>query len=283
MENDEPPTYQAVAGPFEQPPAYIPVQSAMARGVGRMAANYHQGSIRRGSTAGRNRRGRGGNVPTDRTETRRTFTNTRQVPLGVHAPQSDQASQSTGIGSVLQASAEQRQVDAEEEVWPDVDRRLVGHLRFFTHGVRRTPDTIASLMQKASAWLRDNRHRIGLYDHPGAGFDLAARCCDEAFTIEERGRAQLDMYGDRDTMQLVADYNEGVTNMIDPRDKSVGWGWWALTGLGVAASLATLGVGHRAFGLTALSACAGISVGLAVIGNEDRLKNAWTDAWRLPA
>jgi hypothetical protein len=282
MEN-EPPMHDRIARPIEPPPAYDAIQPTLAQGMGRVATSYHARGTRRGSTGGRNRHGTGANVPIDRPEINRSLPNLRQVHRGVQSAEGREVSQPTRPRSTLQAHIDQGAIEAQNAVWPDVDRRLVGHLRFFTHGVRRTPDTIASLMQKASAWLRDNKDRIGVYDHPGAGFNIAARCCDEAFTIEERGQAQLDMYGDRDTMRLVADYNQGVTNMTDPRDKSVGWGWWALTGLGAAASLAALGVGKRAFGLTALTTCAVVGAGLAVIGNRDRLKNGWADAWRLPA
>jgi len=171
----------------------------------------------------------------------------------------------------------------EDEPWPDVENRLVGHLRTFTHGVVRTADTVASLMQKASAWLRENRARIGLYDHPGAAHDLATRACDAAFRLSEQARAHMATLADGEVMDEIADYNEAVATMKAPQRRSVGWGWWLLSGSGVAVGCAALASGSRAIGGIAVAASLAAVTTLGWVEKKKQIKKTWHDAWRMPA
>jgi len=167
------------------------------------------------------------------------------------------------------------------EVWPDVEERLLGHLRSFTHGSTRTPDTAASLMQKAMAFLKQHEEHLGPYQHPRAMASIAGHCVNRAMMVGAVEQELVHLYGDRGEMKRIRDYNEAVTSMCAPRE-GVGWAWWATAGLAMGVgALAMLG-DRRVAGLTLLTASAAATSWLTWRQHKPTIASNWQKAWRLP-
>lgn len=88
----------------------------------------------------------------------------------------------------------------------------------------------------------------------------------------------LDIYGDPKLMEGINNYNEGIRDMIDPRLK-VGWGWWALAGLGVVSGLA-IAVKNRPAGAALAAVSLAGAAQLFVAEHRKGLCHDWSRAWR---
>jgi len=168
------------------------------------------------------------------------------------------------------------------EVWRDVEIRLLGYLRSELYGVKRSPQTPASINRKAITWLTKYEDHIGEYAHPAAKASLAARCCNIVLlpSLEEAGL--MDLYGDPVCRRAIDDINNAVEYMEDSR-RRVGWGWWSLAVGGVMAGVVTVTAGHEKVGTAIGTIGALASVKCAVSHYQPQLSAWWHGAWHRPA
>lgn len=102
---------------------------------------------------------------------------------------------------------------------------------------------------------------------------------NRAIAVGQYEAELLDLYGNPREMEKIQNQNQGLAEMIDPREK-VGWGWWVLTmtalGIGLGASVKYPRAGAA---LATTSALAVGSLGYSSLKNK--LEHSWRRAWRL--
>lgn len=176
----------------------------------------------------------------------------------------------------------ERRVDENDraEIWHDLEDRVFGHLRRFTGGIQRFPETIASLEQKGHAYVAEHLRNIE-DDHPIHLAEVVSRAAIRALAAGAQGRALLDMYGNRTIMQEIDELNRGITSMTDPR-RRVGWGWYAMAGVAAAAGIGAFAKGKTIVGTAILATAATATASLLWRSKAPSINNAWKNAWRLP-
>jgi len=132
------------------------------------------------------------------------------------------------------------------EQWPDVESRLLAHLRGFLYGVERTNRTAASLMQKALAWSHKHREHLGVYVHEEAFYALASGVVSRAL-VPGIGEEQLfDLYGDCNRMRKVEVANIAARDMRDDRRFKWRTVAWIAGGVAAAGALTAMAATGRA-------------------------------------
>lgn len=275
--------------PEGAPPPYEAVEEQGQRNQrGQIRRGGRQGYRARGTVGGRNRRG---------PQADNAFEDVRPIrgPIGegldgaardVHQeirrvwPRNDNDEvplPEAGAGEDDEGRAHARN---RAEVWYDLEDRVFGHLRRFTGGIQRFPETIASLEQKGHAYVGENHEHL-TNDHPIYIADVVSRAAIRALAAGAQGRALLDMYGNETIMQEIDELNRGIASMTDPR-KRVGWGWYALAGAAAAAGIGALVKGRTVVGTATLATAATAAASLLWKSKAPGINNAWKNAWRLP-
>ncbi len=139
-----------------------------------------------------------------------------------------------------------------EEVWPDVEVRLLGFLRGRLYGAIRTPATPQSLNLQGLNWCQKNDAHLGEYAHPAAMSALVARCVNTVLPPNVEELELLDTYGRRGAE--IRDLNQGLGDMKDPRRDMRKWVLGAGV-LGIVAGVACIKGGRNLWG--GVSACIG--------------------------
>lgn len=271
---DEPWSINAIPGNLHiiAPPTYA---QATGVGEGREAEGQrirNRGGTSRGSVAGRNRR-RGGRHGHNRPGNDAPRADRRVVQVG---PTRDPLQVLVGDDPPRESTG-----DHSPDVWADVEERLLGHLRLFTHGVVRSPETPASLMQKAAAWLRANEVHLGAFAHPRAQGAIAARCVNRAMIVGRLEEELLDVYGNPAHMERIGDYNAAIRDMVDRRQR-VGPGWWSLVGAGLVGGLGLMLGINRSVGLAATASAATVGAFVAYTDARPQIEYRWGRTWRWP-
>lgn len=113
------------------------------------------------------------------------------------------------------------------EVWPDVEKRLLGFLRGRVFGAQRTSATPQSLNLQGLNWCAKNEAHLGEKARP----DLMARMVGEAVTKalipSQEEELLLETYGDRG--EDIRTLNQGLAEMSDPRSRHLTW--WLVVGV----------------------------------------------------